>query len=213
MKAAIMCHGDNWTESLPIVLLGIRSCFKDDLQTSSAELVYGETLRLPGEFFDPISNTTNDITDFTARLRNVVQNLRPVPTSRHGQKKTFIFKDLATATHVFIREDAVRGALQSAYTGPHAVLQKNEKYYTILVKNKPLTVSIDRLKPAFLLEENTHAESAKENKSPEKESNKDESKQNKSKESKENKNKESKDDDVKYTRSGRRVRFPDHYRP
>lgn len=69
MKAAIMCHGDNWTESLPIVLLGIRSCFKDDLQTSSAELVYGETLRLPGEFFDPISNTTNDITDFTARLR------------------------------------------------------------------------------------------------------------------------------------------------
>ncbi|KAL0809250.1 hypothetical protein ABMA28_011469 [Loxostege sticticalis] len=52
LKAAIMCHDDSsWSEALPFVLLGIRSSFKEDLQTSSAELVYGEPLSLPGEFF------------------------------------------------------------------------------------------------------------------------------------------------------------------
>jgi transposase InsO family protein len=51
LKAAIMCHADqHWTEALPLVLLGIRSSLKADLQASSAELVYGEPLRIPGEF-------------------------------------------------------------------------------------------------------------------------------------------------------------------
>lgn len=40
LKAAIMCHDSTqWTEVLPLVLLGIRSSWKDDIQSSSAELV------------------------------------------------------------------------------------------------------------------------------------------------------------------------------
>jgi transposase InsO family protein len=40
LKAAIMCHTDQqWTEALPLVLLGIRTAFKEDLQASVAELV------------------------------------------------------------------------------------------------------------------------------------------------------------------------------
>jgi cleavage and polyadenylation specificity factor subunit 1 len=50
LKAAIMCHGDQqWTEALPLVLLGIRTSYKADLQASVAELVYREPLRIPGE--------------------------------------------------------------------------------------------------------------------------------------------------------------------
>jgi cleavage and polyadenylation specificity factor subunit 1 len=46
LKATIMCHADqNWTEALPLVLLGIRASFKEDLQASVAELVYSEPLR------------------------------------------------------------------------------------------------------------------------------------------------------------------------
>ncbi|RWS19058.1 gag pol polyprotein-like protein, partial [Leptotrombidium deliense] len=37
----------NWRSVLPTVLLGIRTAFKDDLQASTAELVYGTELRLP----------------------------------------------------------------------------------------------------------------------------------------------------------------------
>ncbi|GFS61056.1 uncharacterized protein TNIN_325291 [Trichonephila inaurata madagascariensis] len=40
LKASLMCHIDSsWFEALPVVLLGIRSVFKEDLQSSSAELV------------------------------------------------------------------------------------------------------------------------------------------------------------------------------
>ena len=39
LKAAIMCHADKqWTEALPQVLLGLRTTYKEDLQSSAAEL-------------------------------------------------------------------------------------------------------------------------------------------------------------------------------
>ncbi|KAG8198220.1 hypothetical protein JTE90_015316 [Oedothorax gibbosus] len=59
LKQAIRCQAtERWVEVLPSVLLGIRSCFKEDLGASSAELVYGTTLRLPGEFFRSSSSST-----------------------------------------------------------------------------------------------------------------------------------------------------------
>jgi hypothetical protein len=57
-----MYHVDQqWTEALPLALLSIRISFKEDLQASVAELVYGETLRIPGEFL----STTTDIVEPT----------------------------------------------------------------------------------------------------------------------------------------------------
>jgi hypothetical protein len=40
-------------DTLPFVLLGIRTAFKEDLQASVTELVYGEPLRIPGELLTP----------------------------------------------------------------------------------------------------------------------------------------------------------------
>jgi hypothetical protein len=46
-----MCHATpQWIETLPLILLGFRSVLHEDLGTSTSELVYGDTLRLPGEF-------------------------------------------------------------------------------------------------------------------------------------------------------------------
>ena len=42
---------NQWVKSLPLVLLGIRMNIKQDINCTSAELVYGTTLRLPSEFF------------------------------------------------------------------------------------------------------------------------------------------------------------------
>jgi hypothetical protein len=57
LKAAIMCHADQqWTEALPLVLLGIRTSFKEDLQASVAELVYSKPLRIPGELLTLSAN-------------------------------------------------------------------------------------------------------------------------------------------------------------
>ena len=54
VKAALKSQPDptQWTEALPIVLLSIRTALKEDLHCTAAEMVYGTTLRLPGEFFD-----------------------------------------------------------------------------------------------------------------------------------------------------------------
>ena len=48
-KAALKAQHNpmQWMDALPLVLLGIRSAVKQDLSTSTAELVYGTTLRLP----------------------------------------------------------------------------------------------------------------------------------------------------------------------
>ena len=49
LKGALKASADpsNWVDMLPIVLLGMRTSLKEDLGSSTAELVYGTTLRLP----------------------------------------------------------------------------------------------------------------------------------------------------------------------
>lgn len=194
LKAAITCHADiNWTETLPIVLLGIRSAFKEDIQCSSAELLYGEPLRLPGEFFGHKTDKQDtDITDFSARIRSFASNLQPVPTSHHSTQKIFIYKDLASCSHVFLREDAVKRGFQPAYKGPYKVINRDNKVYKLLINGKEINVSIDRIKPAYLLDSNT--EKIPKQLYDEKES----------LESPRSSHR---------TRSGRKVTFPDYYRP
>ena len=58
--------------------------------------------------------------------------------------------DLATCTHVFIRQDSVRTPLQQPYTGPFKVLKRTNKHFTIDLKHCHNTVSVDRLKPAYI---------------------------------------------------------------
>lgn len=154
LKAALTCYEDStWFEALPLVLLGIRSAVKEDLKTSAAELVYGEPLRIPGEFLAPLPEPQRyeDATDFVVRLRQHMATLRPVPAIRHGTATTFVFQELANCSHVFLRDDQVRRPLQPPYTGPHPVVARDEKTITIIVNGKERRVSIDRVKPAFII--------------------------------------------------------------
>ena len=153
LKAAIMCHTNStWLDALPLALLGIRSAFKSDLQTTAADLVYGEPLRLPGEMFAPIPANKNitDPSEFINRLHRQMDNLRPTPAASHQHKKVFVFKELATCTHVFLRDDRLRGALQAPYTGPYLISQRGDKNFIIRVRGTDTRVSIDRLKPAYI---------------------------------------------------------------
>ncbi|CAK1591943.1 unnamed protein product [Parnassius mnemosyne] len=152
LKAALMCHSNTWTKVLPLVLLGMRSTLKEDIKTSAAELVYGEPLRLPGELIAPQKFTNNpaDVMDYVADLKRKMEILRLISASHHTRPSTFIFKDLAPTTHVFLRDDAVRRPLQPPYTGPHAVLQRRDKTLTLDVNGRKVTVSIDRVKPPYI---------------------------------------------------------------
>ena len=140
-----------WVDTLPLVLLGIRSSLKEDLHCTTAELVYGTTLRLPGEFFNVTeTNTLSDPQSFVSRLRHTMQLLRPVPASHNACSKPHVSKDLSSCTHVFIRKDASHRSLQPRYDGPFEVLRRDTKFFIVSVNGQRQTISLDRLKPAHL---------------------------------------------------------------
>ena len=67
LKAALKAqpNPDAWMDTLPLILLGIRTAIKEDISSTTAEMVYGTTLRLPGEFVDSSSPTSPpDPSDF-----------------------------------------------------------------------------------------------------------------------------------------------------
>jgi predicted aspartyl protease len=147
LKASLICHAETWTEALPLVLLGLRTAWRDDLQATTAELIYGQTLRLPGEFFNPSKSRLSD-PEFIQQFRKLMNDLRPTPTSSHGNKQIFTFRDLETCSHVFLRHDAVKPPLQPAYDGPYKVLHRDHRTFRLLLNGRPTSVSTDRLKPA-----------------------------------------------------------------
>ena len=84
LKAAIMCRTqERWTEALPLVLLGMRTAFKEDLQASVSELLYGEPLRIPGELL-AAPPTNGDPSELITQFRRHFEQLRPVPAARHA---------------------------------------------------------------------------------------------------------------------------------
>jgi transposase InsO family protein len=153
LKAAIMAHTDkNWIEALPLVLLGIRSAFKEDIKASASELVYGSALRLPGDFYQESKESQDeDITDLAVRLKSYFSKLRPTPAARHTRPGSFVFKELKDCSHVFLKHGGVKKSLQPPYSGPYEVLSRDEKTFTLKIKDKPIKVTIDRVKPAHIL--------------------------------------------------------------
>lgn len=153
-KSALKAHlTDKWTEVLPVVLLGLRTTYRENLRATTAELLYGTSLRLPGEFFTRTKTDVNAAT-FVQNLKAAMEQLIPSPASNHGKSKIFIPKTLNSCTHVFVRQDAVRPPLHSPYEGPYLVLKRAKKTFTVKIKNKEVVISINRLKPAYLLDDN-----------------------------------------------------------
>lgn len=152
MKTALKARlgGPDWMDELPWVLLGIRTAPKEDLTSSSAELVYGAPLTVPGDFIAAPSGRDDPPATVLSRLRERVGTLAPVPTSHHGLMPRYVPPVLHTSDFVFLRRDALRSPLAKPYEGPFKVLQRRPKAYVIDYGGRRETVSIDRLKPAHL---------------------------------------------------------------
>ncbi|XP_063923542.1 uncharacterized protein LOC135137743 [Zophobas morio] len=82
---------------------------------------------------------------------------RPVNShgTRHGTKKTFLFNDLATSEQVFVRHDCPKQPLQQPHNGPYRVVRRLVKTFVVNIKGRDDTVSIDRLKRAYVLNDDT----------------------------------------------------------
>ena len=150
LKSALRARltGPSWTRELPWVLLGIRTAPKEDLGCSSAEMVYGAPLTVPGDFIPSHDIPDNNLK--LQRLQDRVRSLVPVPTSQHGAVHASLPRNLQQAKFVFIRRDAHRTPLQRPYEGPFKVIQPGSKTFQVDIGGKTETISVDRLKPAHM---------------------------------------------------------------
>jgi hypothetical protein len=129
MKATIMCHADEqWTEALLLDLLGTHTTYKEDLEKSAAELIYGEPLRVPGEL---LASTIPNVKPaaFIQQLHHHMSQLCPVAAACHSSPATFIHRDLKDATHVFLWQDTICHTLDPPYSGPNKVITHREKTF------------------------------------------------------------------------------------
>nr|VZI49176.1 unnamed protein product [Spirometra erinaceieuropaei] len=128
--------------------LGIHATLKSNLGCSAAELVFGTTLRLPGEMVILTSLGADEtLGNFVHRLRQFMRSLSPVPPPA-PTTESYVEKGLDSCTNVFVRCDRVRQPLESPYEGPFRVLARNVKICRILRDEKEDVVRIDRVKAA-----------------------------------------------------------------
>lgn len=120
---------------MPLALLGIRSAWKDDIKATTAEMMYGRALRLPGELLAVKPEQRIEPENYAAQLRKILQAIKPTQTSNHD---------------VFLRVDTMKKAMQPPYEGPYEVIKWNDRTVTIKRDEQLTTVSTERIKPAFM---------------------------------------------------------------
>lgn len=151
VKSALKClqAKTNWTDLLPTVLLGLRASVREETLASPSEFMFGTTLRLPGEFFS-FGEFDAEPAIFLESYRQFARELQPIPASHRNKARPFIYKDLFSCSHVFLRRGEPHG-LDRPYEGPFKVVKRlSEAVFTIDKNGSLINVSIERLKPAFL---------------------------------------------------------------
>ena len=150
LKSALRSsESHNWIDKLPLVLLGMRASFKDELQASPSEMMYGCTVKLPIDLLVSQERSGVRPDSYVENLKRSMQLVVP-PKTRTPHQKGYIDPKLALSTHVYVKVENKKGLMPN-YKGPFKVISRNEKFYTIQLENKTDTVSIDRLKTAHLM--------------------------------------------------------------
>ncbi|XP_069182506.1 uncharacterized protein [Procambarus clarkii] len=145
LKAALRAQArpDDWIDSQSLVLLGIRSPTKDGSGFSVADLVYGSSLQLPGEFLTPTPLITLSDPTFVQKLRAAMASIRLTPLRQLTTRATYVPHELHTTEHVFVRIDAVRRPLQSSYEGLFKVVSRTPKFFTIERRGQRNTILLN----------------------------------------------------------------------
>ena len=128
----------------------MRSAWREDADCSPADLVFGTALRLPGQMFEDPTHQKVTTSQFLSEFNDRMSLLRPPAPVHHTQPPSHILKDLASAAAVYVRHDAVRSPLQHSYDGPFCSVKKEPKFFIIDRNRHQDSVTIDRLKVAYL---------------------------------------------------------------
>ena len=85
-----MAHADknsNWVQALPLTLMSIRSAVKEDLGVSSAQIIYGEAIRVPGAFFPMKSQPCFASQEYLRDLQKYMTDTQYISPRWHKQEK------------------------------------------------------------------------------------------------------------------------------
>jgi transposase InsO family protein len=131
-----------WPQHLPWVLLGLRSCPREDSGLSSAELVYGSPLTLPGVV---VAGQEQPAEFFVELFHSRLSSFSPLPPQPQPASSRSIA--LRSARYVFVRSPPAAPGLTPAYRGPFRVVEPGEKTFRVQFGPRIEVVSVDRLKP------------------------------------------------------------------
>ena len=162
LKNSLRCAvkaSKSWTRSLPWVLLGIRNAPRSDSATSTAEVVFGTPLRVPGLCFQTEQARRKTAAEELESARHNVASFMPTSLDlRRFKDSPFIAKALRTTDFVYIRDDRLgKPSLAPKYMGPYRVVSKDWQNNTFRLDfgKKQDDVSLSRLKAAASSEEAT----------------------------------------------------------
>ena len=111
-------------------------------------MLYGHSLKLPIDLLGNYQIKDYNPSSYADMLRVTMQNIKK-PMTKSNVRVGYLDPRLALCTHVFVKNDSKRG-LEPHYRGPYKVLERKEKYFVLQLDRKTDSVSIDRLKSAYL---------------------------------------------------------------
>lgn len=123
-----------WADKLPLVLLGIRTTHKLDLNCSHSDLVLRH---FPSLWANCCLVTLCMFQGLSA------------PSSTH-HVTPLLLPGLDTCLHTFVCDDSSHGPHQPSCCGPFKILSCSSNTIELLVWGQPSFVSIDHCKPSFL---------------------------------------------------------------
>ena len=155
LKSSIMARKDNWFISLPIVMLGLRM-IPGETGFSPFTAVTGTVMLCPHPIIckDYVSVSSSET------VKTLVREMQSIDFSNNSSgiikssPKPFVPSDLVKCPKVWLRVDRIRKSLEAPYSGPFDVISRNDKFFKLKLPQGDTTVSIDRLKPAYLKDNN-----------------------------------------------------------
>ena len=154
IKTALTAKLDrqHWTRHVPLIILSINNMYKSDLKCSSAELVYGQTLRLPGDLcFDTPQPASAPFDDVLTSMRQFANSCKPISTRVCQSNRVHLPDSLSSCSHVYIKVDPIKPNLTPSYDGPFLVMSRTDSTFNVLRHNQLYSVAINNVKPAYTL--------------------------------------------------------------
>ena len=153
LKTALRALEDpsTWSDHLHSIVLTLNNLTVDCNHFTPYQKVFGQPALLPGmclfESVEPQSEpNVPTIRVFFENMRMHHRRARPL-----RDNNAYIEKNLFTCDLVWVKEEAPSSPLSPLYHGPYKVLNRHEKFFSILTNAGLTSVSVDRIKAATTL--------------------------------------------------------------